>query len=75
MVGLVSVLFMIVTTPLVTATPWWAVVLLVVVWLGVLLLAVSWFVRRPRMLPLLAVVMMLVWFAAIVLGARYLTWG
>lgn len=74
MVGLACVLFLIVMTPLVTATPWWAVAVLVVAWAGVLLLAVSWFIRRPRTLPFLAVAMTLVWFAVIVLGARYLTW-
>ncbi|QBX56677.1 hypothetical protein EXE58_15225 [Nocardioides seonyuensis] len=75
MVGMACVLFMIVTTPLVTATPWWAVALLVVAWVGALLVSVAWFVRRPRMLPVLAVAMAVVWFATIVLGARYLTWG
>ena len=55
-----------------------SIVLVTAAWsgaVGLVGLVVAWFVRRPKALPFLAVAMALVWFAAIVLGARYLTWG
>ena len=55
--------------------PWWALVGLALVWLVALALSLAWFTRRPRAVAVLPVVVALVWFAAVVGGARYLGWS
>lgn len=73
--GLAGVLFLIAATPVAVGMPWWAVALLVLVWLVALVLALAWFSRRPRVVAALPVVTGLVWFAAVVAGARWLGWS
>ena len=75
LVGLACVAFLIGATPLVVGAPWWAVVLLVLVWLGALGLAIAWFTTRPRAVALLPAVVALVWLATVVGGARFLDWA
>jgi len=59
----------------VVAAPWWAVTLLIVLWLAALLLAIMWFTTRPRAVALLPAVVTLVWVATAVGGALYLGWA
>jgi hypothetical protein len=54
--------------------PWWAVVVLLLVWSAFLVLALSWWTPHPTRLPWLAAAAAVVWFVAIVAGARYLGW-
>jgi hypothetical protein len=75
MIGLACVAFVIGATPLVVPAPWWAVTLLVLLWVAALLLAIGWFTARPRTVVVIPVVLMLVWFATVVGGARYLGWS
>ena len=75
MIGLACVAFVIGATPLVVPAPWWAVALLVLLWVAALLLAIGWFTRRPRTVVAIPVVLTLVWFATVVGGARYLGWS
>lgn len=69
MVGLAAVLFLDVAS--VTFLPGWAVVALVVVWVGLLVQGCRWFVRRPRGVAALAGVAFATWavaWLAVVLG-------
>lgn len=75
LVGLACAAFLIGATPLAVGAPWWAVVLLVLVWLVALLLAIAWFTTRPRAVALLPAGVALVWLAAVVGGARFLGWA
>jgi hypothetical protein len=54
--------------------PWWAVVVLMVLWATQLLLCLSWFERRPTWLPAVGLVSIVVWFLALVGGAALLGW-
>jgi hypothetical protein len=69
------VAFVIGATPVAVGAPWWAIALLVLLWLGSLLLAVAWFTRHPLAVAVVPVVLALVWFATVVSGARYLGWS
>lgn len=73
MIGMASVLFLVLASVL--FAPWWAVTLLTLVWLVLFVLGTRWFMTRPRRVALLPVVMLVVWFASAVAGARYLGWG
>ena len=75
LVGLACAAFLIGATPLAVGAPWWAVVLLVLVWLVALLLTIAWFTTRPRAVALLPAVVAAVWLAAVVGGARLLDWA
>ncbi|WP_210441490.1 hypothetical protein [Nocardioides xinjiangensis] len=75
LVGLACVAFLIGATSVAVAAPRWAFAGLALVWLVALALAVAWFVRRPRTVALLPVVVAVVWFATVVGGARYLGWS
>jgi hypothetical protein len=75
LVGLACVAFLIGATRLAVAAPWWAVTLLALLWLGAVLVAITWFTTRPRAVALLPAVMVLVWVATVVGGARFLEWG
>ncbi|PKH41019.1 hypothetical protein CXG46_11255 [Nocardioides alpinus] len=67
--------FLIGATPIAVAAPWWAIALLVVLWLAALVLAIGWFTARPKAVALVPVVLALVWLAAVLGGARYLGWA
>lgn len=55
--------------------PWWAVVLLLLVWLALLVLSFAWWSTHPRRLPWLAGGAMLFWFLALNAGAVFLDWS
>ncbi len=75
MVGLACVAFLIGATPVAVAAPWWAITLLVLLWLGALLLAIGWFSTRPKAVALIPGVLGLVWLATVLGGARFLGWS
>lgn len=54
--------------------PWWAVVVLLVLWVFMLLLALAWWTPHPRRLVALAVFAVLLWFATMVAGGILLDW-
>jgi hypothetical protein len=64
MIGLVCVLFLDLGGTIVL--PWWAVVVLVVVWLALFAVACAWWTPHPTRLPWLAVVGVVVWVVAVV---------
>jgi hypothetical protein len=55
--------------------PWWAVVVLLVVWVALFVVAVAWWSLHPRWVPGVAVVAIVLWFAVMVLGGRVLGWS
>jgi hypothetical protein len=59
MIGLVCVLFLDLGATIVLR--WWAVVLLVVVWVALFVVGCAWWAPHPRRLPWLAVVGLVVW--------------
>jgi hypothetical protein len=59
MIGLVCVLFIDLGATIVLR--WWAVVLLVVVWVALFVVACAWWSPHPRRLPWLAVVGLVIW--------------
>lgn len=75
MVGLACVLFLIGATPVAVGAPWWAVTLLVLLWVGALGLAIAWFSRRPKAVVVLPVLVALAWFVTVVAGARWGGWA
>jgi hypothetical protein len=74
-VGLACVAFLIGATPIAVGAPWWAIVLLFVVWLAALAMAIAWFTTRPRAVALLPAGVAFVWLATVVGGARFLGWA
>jgi hypothetical protein len=64
MIGLACVLFLDLGTA--GVLPWWAVVLLVAVWVVLFVLACAWWTPRPRRLPWLAGVGLLAWVVVVV---------
>ena len=75
MVGLASVFFLVAATPTVVDAPWWVTALLLVAWVVALVQGCRWFVRRPRAVLVLPVVLALGWFAVVLAGARWLGWA
>lgn len=55
--------------------PWWAVVLLVLVWLGLFALCCAWWTPHPKRLVGVAVFAMALWFVTLVGGAALLDWS
>lgn len=58
----------------VSIAPWWAMVLLVAVWIVLFALGTRWFMVRPWRVAVLPLVMLLVWFGTIAFGAFALGW-
>lgn len=54
--------------------PWWAVVVLLLLWLAMLILCLSWFTRRPTWVPWVGVFSIAFWFGFINAGAWILGW-
>lgn len=54
--------------------PWWAVVLLGLVWLVHLVLGCLWFTRRPILALLLPFSLFAIWLGAMIGGQRLLGW-
>ena len=75
MVGLACVAFLIGATPIAVGAPWWAVTLLVLLWLAALLLAIAWFTPRPKAVALIPLGLALTWLGTVLGGARYLGWA
>ena len=71
MIGLVCVLFLDLGSTIVLR--WWAVTLLVVVWVVLFVVGCAWWTPRPTRLPWLAVTGLVVW--AVVLVVATLTTG
>ncbi|QCW51146.1 hypothetical protein FE634_13365 [Nocardioides dongxiaopingii] len=55
--------------------PWWAVVVLLVLWLALFVLACSWWSSHPRRITVLALGALALWFASLVAGASLLGWS
>jgi hypothetical protein len=72
MAGMACALFLYGASGLVA--PWWAVVLLLVVWLVLFAVACAWWNPHPRWVPGVAVVAVVLWFAAITAGGAFLGW-
>jgi hypothetical protein len=47
--------------------PWWVIVLLVLVWVGLFVVACAWWTPHPRWVPGVAVVALLVWVGVVAL--------
>ena len=64
MIGLVCVLFLDLGSTIVL--PWWAVTLLVVMWVALFVVACAWWTPHPRRLPWLAGVGLVLWVVVVV---------
>ena len=65
MIGLACVLFLDLGTA--GVLPWWAVVLLVVLWMVLFVVALAWWTPHPRRLPWLAGIGLVLWVSVVVL--------
>lgn len=72
MVGMACALFLYAFSGLLA--PWYAVVALLAVWLGLFVLALRWWTRHPRRVPLLALAAIGLWFAVLNAGGAWLGW-
>jgi uncharacterized membrane protein YqgA involved in biofilm formation len=54
--------------------PLWAVVGLMIIWVGLMVLGIRWFRSHPWRLPALPVIAVLVWWGVLTLGERLLGW-
>ena len=72
MAGMACAFFLYAASGLVA--PWWAVVLLLVLWLVLFVVACRWWAPHPRRVPLVAVAAVLVWFALVTAGGAWLGW-
>lgn len=72
MAGMAAALFLYAASGLVA--PWWAVTLLLALWLVAFVVATRWWTRHPRRLVVLPVALVVLWFAALNAGARWLGW-
>ena len=73
MSGMACVLFLVLASGLVA--PAWAVVVLTLVWLVLFVMGVRWFMRHPWRVAALPLVMAIVWFGSVTLGAVFLDWN
>lgn len=55
--------------------PWWAVVLLLLVWLAAFARACTWWSTHPRRITVLALGLTALWFAVLVSGGVWLGWS
>jgi hypothetical protein len=70
--GMACLLFLELATAFVA--PWWVTVLFLLMWVVLFVVAVRWFVPRPRAVPWLPVAGFLVWLPVIAVGSRSLGW-
>jgi hypothetical protein len=75
MIGLAAVFFLLAATPTVVGAPWWVTAALLLVWAVALMQGCRWFVRRPRAVLVLPVLLAVGWFAVVLAGARWLDWA
>ena len=73
MIGMAACFFLYAASGLVA--PWWAVALLLAVWVVLFGLNCAWFVRHPRRTVVLPVLALALWFGALTLGGWLLGWG
>lgn len=71
--GLACALFLDLGTA--NVAPWWVTLLLVLVWLGLFVTALRWFMPHPGRVPWLPVVAFAVWLPTILVGTHALGWG
>ena len=75
MIALAAVFFLMAVTPTVVDAPWWVTVLMLAVWALALAQACRWFVRHPRAVLVLPVLLAVAWFGVVLAGARWLGWA
>jgi hypothetical protein len=75
MIGLAAVFFLLAATPTVVGAPWWVTAVLLLAWVVALVQRCRWFVRRPRAVLVLPVLLAVGWFAVVLAGARWLDWA
>ncbi|MDP3891605.1 hypothetical protein [Nocardioides sp.] len=73
--GLACVFFLYAATPTIVDAPWWAVALLLLVWLAFFISACRRFTTRPVYVAVLPLVAFVLWFAAVLIGGRVLGWA
>jgi hypothetical protein len=73
MIGMAGTFFLYAASGLVA--PWWAVVLLMLVWCALFLVATQWWTPHPTRMLWLPVIAVVVWFGTLVLGAALLGWS
>ncbi|MBB6629856.1 hypothetical protein H5V45_21235 [Nocardioides sp. KIGAM211] len=73
MVGMACAFFLYAASGLVA--PWWAVVLLLLVWAFLTFVAIAWWSLHPTWVPWVAVVAIVLWFVAVLGGALLLNWS
>jgi len=74
MSGMACAFFLYAASP-VAGVPWWGTTLLLLLWLVLFVLACGWWTRRPKGLVVLAVIAVVLWFAAIIAGVKLFGWG
>ncbi|WP_307828154.1 hypothetical protein [Nocardioides sp. SYSU D00038] len=72
MAGMASVFFLYAASGLLA--PWWAVVLLMVVWVVLFVLACTWWTPHPTRVVVLPVIAVVLWFGVVTLGGLFLDW-
>ncbi len=73
MAGMASTFFLYAASGLLA--PWWAVVLLMIVWLALLLVSCAWWSLHPTWVPFVPVVAAVLWFCVLLAGGAWLGWS
>ncbi len=73
MAGMACAFFLYAASGLVA--PWWAVVVLMAVWVALFVVACAWWSLHPRWVPGLAVFAVVLWFASVTAGGALLGWS
>lgn len=72
MAGMAGTFFLYAVSGLVA--PWWGVAALLVFWVVLFVIACRWWTRHPRLMLVLPVVALVVWFGTLTAGAAWLDW-
>ena len=72
-VGMAGMAFLYAASVLIA--PWWAVVVLLLVWLAGLVVCARWWTPHPTRVPWVPAVAAVLWFATMVAGGAWLGWG
>jgi hypothetical protein len=73
LIGVVAAFFPYAASGLVA--PYWAVGVLLVIWLVMFVVTCRWFMPHPRRTVVMAVVAFVFWYAAVTAGAFFLDWS
>ncbi|MGZ6753456.1 MAG: hypothetical protein ACXVEJ_08320 [Nocardioides sp.] len=73
MAGMACVFFLYAASVLIA--PWWAVVVLLLVWLAGLVVSARWWTPHPTRVPWVPLVAAVLWFGVMVAGGAWLGWG